>query len=162
MHDFWGNYGWAGKKDALVFESALDALLYKRDARLPSAEVELFHLQPQQPRKTPELIELTLYISSASQICERAETVLRHFIANFLAGPDHFHSLETVDLATAPKRAMQDEICAAPTLVIRKGRYTRRLIGIFNEVDLFRACLLPQAARAPSANSPGAAKVRGS
>lgn len=81
---------------------------------------------------------LTLYVSRASPHSLRAIETLRRLCDDELAGRA---DLEIIDVSDQPSLLARDGIVAAPTLIKRRPRPLRRLVGNLGDPDRVRFAL---------------------
>lgn len=81
---------------------------------------------------TGEQWDLCLYVTGRSPKCLRAIENLRRACEEHLAGR---YTLEIVDLLKNPRRAADDQILAAPTVVRRFPAPIRKLVGDLSDGD---------------------------
>jgi circadian clock protein KaiB len=77
--------------------------------------------------------ELSLYIAGSSPRSLRAIRNLERICESQLSGRYH---LEVVDIYKEPRRAIQDQIIAIPTLIKRSPGMLRRIIGDLSQTTL--------------------------
>ena len=82
---------------------------------------------------TGEQWDLCLYVTDQSPKCLRAIENLRRACEEHLAGR---YTIEIVDLLENPRRAADDQILAAPTVVRRLPAPIRKLVGDLSDSDL--------------------------
>jgi circadian clock protein KaiB len=82
--------------------------------------------------------DLCLYVTDQSPRCLRAIENLRRTCEEHLAGR---YTIEIVDLLENPRRAADDQILAAPTVVRRLPGPIRKLVGDLSDSDLLRVGL---------------------
>ena len=87
-----------------------------------------------------EFHEFKLFVNSASQTSSQVEATLREFCQKFLE-KGRF-SIEVYDILAATEPFFQHGILATPTLLVKVRSNTRRLLGSFTVVDLFKAAVL--------------------
>jgi circadian clock protein KaiB len=86
-----------------------------------------------QPAKSPEETwQLRLYVTGHSPTCVRALANLRRACTHWLPGRHH---IEVVDLLENPRRAVEDQILAVPTLVKAYPLPVRKIVGDFSDTD---------------------------
>ncbi|MGD0604845.1 MAG: circadian clock KaiB family protein [Streptosporangiaceae bacterium] len=81
---------------------------------------------------TAEQWDLCLYVTDRSPKCLRAIENLRRACEEHLAG---HYQIEVVDLLENPRRAADDQILAAPTVVRRLPVPVRKLVGDLSDID---------------------------
>ena len=81
---------------------------------------------------TGEHWDLCLYVTDRSPKCLRAIENLRRACEEHLAG---HYQIEVVDLLENPRRAADDQILAAPTVVRRLPVPVRKLVGDLSDID---------------------------
>jgi circadian clock protein KaiB len=79
-----------------------------------------------------EAWQLRLYVTGGSPKCVRALTNLRRACTHWLPGRHH---IEVVDLLENPRRAVQDQIVAVPTLVKAYPPPVRKIVGDLSDSD---------------------------
>jgi len=94
---------------------------------------------------TGEQWDLCLYVTDQSPKCLRAIENLRSACEEHLAGR---YTIEIVDLLENPRRAADDQILAAPTVVRRLPTPIRKVVGDLSDSELLRVGL--QFRRSPS------------
>ena len=86
-----------------------------------------------QPAESPEETwQLRLYVTGRSPKCVRALANLQHACTHWLPGRHH---IEVVDLLDDPRRAVEDQIVAVPTLVKAHPPPIRKIVGDFSDTD---------------------------
>ncbi len=88
--------------------------------------------------------DLCLYVTDQSPRCMRAIENLRRACEEHLAGR---YTIEIVDLLENPRRAADDQILAAPTVVRRLPGPVRKLVGDLSDSDLLRVGLQRRGSR---------------
>jgi circadian clock protein KaiB len=86
----------------------------------------------QQPDSPGETWQLRLYVTDRTPRCVRALANLQRACAHLLPGRHH---IEVVDLLENPRRAVQDQIVAVPTLVKTHPPPVRTIVGDLANVD---------------------------
>jgi circadian clock protein KaiB len=76
--------------------------------------------------------DLCLYVTGRSPKCLRAIENLRRACEKYLAG---HYTIEIVDLLENPRRAADDQILAAPTVVRRLPAPIRKVVGDLSDGD---------------------------
>jgi circadian clock protein KaiB len=102
--------------------------------------------QQPQPEPTPaepaspddDGLELTLYVSGASDLSTRAITHARQLCDS---DPSHPCRLTVVDIHDDPAAVMRSHVLAAPTLVRSKPLPARRVVGDLSHTDAVLAML---------------------
>ncbi len=85
-----------------------------------------------EPWHPAEIWELRLYVTGRSPNCLRAIENLRRACEQHLAGR---YQIEIVDLLEDPRRAADDEILAAPTLVRKLPEPVRAIVGDLSDTN---------------------------
>lgn len=86
-----------------------------------------------QPAEPPEETwQLRLYVTDRSPKCVRALANLERACTHWLPGQHH---IEVVDLLENPRRAVEDQIVAVPTLVKAHPPPVRKIVGDFSYTD---------------------------
>lgn len=88
--------------------------------------------------KDDEIWMLRLYVAGQSPRSLNALANLTQLCEEHLAGR---HAIETVDLVDDPSRARDDDILAIPTLVRRRPRPERKIIGDLSDTPRVLAAL---------------------
>jgi circadian clock protein KaiB len=88
-------------------------------------------LRPE-PRRTPDLYDLRLYVVGNSPKSSRAIANLKAICEAHLKDR---YLLTVVDLYVHPERAKDDQIVVAPTLIRQFPQPTRRLIGDLSQTE---------------------------
>jgi circadian clock protein KaiB len=78
---------------------------------------------------------LRLYVAGSSPRSIRAIQNVKHICESELAGG---YNLEVVDIYKEPRRAIEDQIVAIPTLIKQAPGVLRRMIGDMSETALLR------------------------
>ena len=85
------------------------------------------------PSQSPkETWQLRLYVTGQSPKCVRALANLQRACTHWLPGR---HDIEVVDLLENPRRAVEDQIVAVPTLVKVYPPPVRKIVGDFSDTD---------------------------
>lgn len=79
--------------------------------------------------------QLRLYVAGSTPRSLRAVQNVRQVCESELAG---HYSLEVVDIYKEPRRAMEDQIIAIPTLIKQAPGLVRRMIGDLSETAVLR------------------------
>ena len=86
-----------------------------------------------QPAESPEETwQLRLYVTGRSPKCVRALANLQRACTHWLPGRHH---IEVVDLLENPRRAVEDQIVAVPTLVKAYPPPVRKIVGDLSDTD---------------------------
>ena len=86
-----------------------------------------------QPAESPEgTWQLRLYVTDRSPKCTRAMANLERACTHWLPGRHH---IEIVDLLKNPRRAVDDQIVAVPTLVKACPPPIRKIVGDLADAD---------------------------
>ncbi len=94
-------------------------------------------IKKERPRANPlsEIRLLRLYVAGSSIRSMRAIQNLKRLCEAEL--PERY-DLEIVDIYAEPRRAMEDQIIAVPTLIKRAPGVIRRMVGDLSELALVR------------------------
>ncbi len=85
------------------------------------------------PAESPEETwQLRLYVTGHSPTCVRALANLQRACTHWLPGRHH---IEVVDLLENPRRAVEDQILAVPTLVKVYPPPVRKIVGDLSDTD---------------------------
>ncbi|MBW2065958.1 MAG: circadian clock KaiB family protein [Deltaproteobacteria bacterium] len=79
-----------------------------------------------------ESYNLSLYVAGMTSRSLRAIDNIKDLCSKYLEGR---YDLEIIDIYQAPKRASEDQIVAAPTLIKRTPGPVRRLVGDLSNLD---------------------------
>ncbi len=86
----------------------------------------------------PEPVRFRLYVAGNAANSRRAAYNLATLCRSYL--PDR-HEIEVVDILREPQRALADDICMAPTLLMLAPQPGRRLNGTLSEAGVVLAAL---------------------
>jgi len=86
----------------------------------------------QRSESPEETWQLRLYVTGHSPKCVRALANLQHACTHWLPGRHH---IEVVDLLENPRRAVEDQIVAVPTLVKAYPPPVHKIVGDLSDTD---------------------------
>ncbi|HYE31837.1 MAG TPA: circadian clock KaiB family protein [Methylomirabilota bacterium] len=92
--------------------------------------------------KLPDRWQFRLYINPNRGESQQLIQILETFCQKFVKDDGISVDIKVVDVVAQPEVVMRDRILATPTLSFNGGKRAQRLVGSFNEVDLFRICFL--------------------
>jgi circadian clock protein KaiB len=84
------------------------------------------------PEPPEETWQLRLYVTDRTPTCVRALGNLQRACTHWLPGRHH---IEVIDLLDNPRRAVDDQIVAVPTLVKIHPPPTRKIVGDFSDTN---------------------------